>query len=218
MAANKTATTPTDQMFLHLARSATRGNRAKRRLARALARLPNNKLWRLSPAIFAQLGAVGYAEFARRSKSMIDRADIQSPRAPKAPNLENSLSLRARWHFAHPFVKVAIAILLSSVIGVAFSNAVKNLRPPGLKSSAGHLGTWPLCTTLDRWTDGCAYVVPRDGITLTMLAAPLDIPAYHLALNNNFAPELPMRQGSAVVILRVSLFGKKEAGYELSNF
>lgn len=214
MPTDRTVSNHVDAMFLHLARSAARGNRAKRRLARALAQLSAEKLREVSPAIFAQLGPVGLAEFAARSKIMSKTLAVKISAAGPAritakSRLTSLIGLREWWHFGNPFIKAAIVAYLSALVGVAVSvafNCAMIIWPPPVY----RIGTWPVCSTLDSWTDGCAYVVPQNGVTLSMLSVPLNMPARHLAFNNDIGADVPLRQGSTVIILRATLWGNHQ--------
>jgi hypothetical protein len=198
-------------MFSQLAKNAIGGKHAKKRLGRKLAGLSPEKLKQVSPAVFALLGPVGLAEFAAHSKRMSDI--VSEPKASGRRKSPFKFSFRKAWRFWHPNLQAAAITVVTTVIGLALS-AILEMHPVP-PSPTPRIGTWPVCATLDSWTDGCRYIVTWRGTTLAMLAVPLDISAKRLAFNNDINANAPLNVGSSIIVLRIDLFGNWEANHDI---
>lgn len=186
-----------------------RGEAARREIVEQLARMSLDELRRVPGWVIARLGPRGMAMLAERSRvigmqsggSPVPKPDGQ----PKRNTVEPKLSWWGKLKQGRPLWwecvrDTSIAAAIGSVLIVVFPFAERAIPMLMHKEPAV-----VVCSTLDRWTGDCTYVVGSSDLSLSTAADKLSLSRAALAAANpSLDPNFSLPQATRIYVPRRS--------------
>lgn len=176
-----------------LHRAIADGKNGRAELLRRLSTCPIDEIAQLPPTTLALLGPQGLLALARKRHDLADLAPHPIPTSTN-PATPTALPRRGRHPLARALPLTTAILILGLAADLARPAINAEWLDPGSRPHSTE--TWPLCSRLDPWVDGCVYMTGSDNLTLNRAAAWLDMPAANLAAINtqlqaNTASPLP---------------------------